>query len=379
MLADLGAEVVKLEPLGRGDDLRTIGRYRDREEHQDYFNANNHSKKSIALDLKDPAQRTIGQELAAQADVVVENFAPGTAERLGMGWEELEPLNPRLVYCSVSGFGQTGPFRSRLGMDPIIQASSGVMSVTGFPYHGPVMVGAPLADVIAGMYAAYTVIGALYAVARDGQGRRIDISMQAAMVAALGPRMGEPLQANTVPDRIGNQNAMRAPSDVYETRDGVQLFVMVLSDRVWAPFCRAMDCPNWLSDRRFATAAARVDHRDILNAMVKDRFVEWTASYLEQRLEAERVPFSRVNNYAEALVDPQIVHRGIVHSVDHPTAGRIRVVGPPWTMTGLQATVEPPPLLDQHGGEVLADWLGWDAAEIERFVAARSAGPETTS
>ena len=374
MLANLGAEVVKLEPPGRGDDLRSIGRYRGREQHEDYFNASNYSKKSVALDLKDPAQRAAAQELATKADAVVENFAPGTAGRLGMGWDDLHPLNPRLVYCSVSGFGQTGPYSNRLGMDPIIQAISGVMSVTGDADGRPMMIGAPLADVIAGMFAGYAVVGALYGVKRDGQGRHIDASMQAALVAALGPRLGESLQAGISPSRLGNQNPMRAPSDVYLTKDGVNLFVMVQNDRIWEPFCRAMDCPEWLKDSRFSPNKARVEHRDVLNTLVAERFAEWQAADIIPRLKAERVPFAPVNDYAEALADPQLAHRGFVQAVDHPTSDRIRVVGAPWIMTGPPIALTPPPLLGQHTSEVLADWLGWEAERIERLAAARPSG-----
>lgn len=375
MLANMGAEVVKLEPPVHGDEMRTIGRYHGREDHEDYFNANNYSKRSISLNLKDPAQRRVGQQLAARADVLVENFAPGTAARLGMGWNELRPMNASLVYCSVSGFGQTGPSGSRLAMDPVIQAVSGVMSVTGHPGQGPVMIGAPLADVIAGMFAGYAIVAALYAVKRDGLGRYIDVAMQAAMVAALGPRMGEALQAGICPTRRGNQNPMRVPSDVYLTKDGVNLFVMVQNQRHWEPLCRALDRPDWHADPRFESNESRVAHREVLNEMVLDRFAELTAADVIPLLEAERVPFANVNDYAEALADPQLAHRGQIYALDHPSAGRIRVVGAPWLMTGPQPPVTPPPLLDQHKARVLREWLGWDSAAIEEFCAEAAGGP----
>ena len=367
ILANLGAEVIKLEPPGHGDEMRIIGRYKGREEHEDYFNANNYSKKSIVLDLKDPDGLAAGRELAKRADVLVENFAPGTVKRLGMGWDDLHPLNPRLIYCSLSGFGQTGPYSDRLAMDPIIQAVSGVMSVTGYPDGEPTQIGAPLADVIAGMFAAHAILGALFAREHDREGRHIDLSMQAAMIAVLGPRMGETLQAGISPQRIGNQSPMRVPSDVYKTKDGVHIFIMVQNDRNWEPFCRALDCPHWLEDPRFATSRLRAKNREQIDKLVVDRFAEWLAEDLIPRLESERVPFAHVNNYTEALADPQILHRGQIRALDHPTAGRIRVTGPPWIMTGKQAEVRPPPLLGQHLTEVLRDWLGWSDEEIERF------------
>ena len=200
MLADLGAEVLKIERPGHGDDLRSVGRYPGRDGHEDYFYANNRSKKSVTLDLKDPNDRAVGQDLARAAHVVVENFSPGTAHRLGMGWEDLQPLNPKLIYCSLSGFGQTGPSRDRYALDPMIQAITGLMTVNGMPDDPPAMVGAPLSDVMAGMFAAFSVVSALHAVGRSGQGRHIDVSMQDATLSALGPRMGEPLQAGSIRD-----------------------------------------------------------------------------------------------------------------------------------------------------------------------------------
>ena len=370
MLANLGAEVVKLEPAGRGDEMRSVGRYRGREDHEDYFHASNYSKKSIGLNLKDPEQRSVGQALAARANAVVENYAPGTAARLGMGWEDLRPLNERLVYCSISGFGQSGVYGNRVAMDPIIQAVSGVMSVTGFPDGGPVMIGAPLADVISGMFAAYAVLGALYGVRDDGKGRYVDVAMQASMLAALSPRMGESLQAGISPVRLGNQNPMRVPSDVYPTKDGVELFVMVQNQRVWEPLCRALGCPEWNEDPRFESNALRVKNRDVINRLVAGRIAELPSADVMASMEAERVPFARVNDYARALTDPQVVHRGQIRTVEHPTSGRIRVIGPPWVMSGVTCTPDAPPLLDQHRAEVLLEWLEWDEATIARFCAA---------
>ena len=380
MLADLGAEVVKLERPGVGDEMRGIGRYAGREEHEDLFYASNRCKKSIALDLKDPTQREVGRTLAERADVVVENFAPGTADRLGMGWRDLQPRNPRLVYCSISGFGQTGPYRNRLAVDPIIQGISGVMSVTGFPDGDPVTVGAPLADIISGMFAAYAVLGALHGVARDDRGQYIDMSMQAGMIAALGPRMGEALQAGISPDRFGNENPMRVPSDTYRTSDGAFLHITVANDRHWAPFCRALDREDWIDDPRFATMRLRVRNREELRELVAARFAEGALAAWVPRLESERVPHGPVNSYVQALADTQVVHRGLVRTLDHPVSGPIKVIGPPWQSTRESPATTPPPLLGQHTDEVLGAWLGWGAEEIDRFREETStAGPAASA
>lgn len=367
MLANLGAEVVKVEPPDHGDGMRNAGRYAGRESHEDYFNATNNSKKSIVLDLKDEIHRQVGRELAKRADVLVENFAPGTAARLGMSWADLQPVKPNLLYCSISGFGQSGPESDRLAMDPVIQAVSGVMSVTGHPDSGPLQTGAPLADVITGMFAAYAIVGELHRTTLNRPGRYIDVSMQASLLAALGPRMGGALNAGIPPERIGNQNPMRAPCNVYQTRDRVHVFLMVHHDRVWAPFCRAMSRGEWIRNPRFATNALRCENRCELNALVASRFAESDAKDLTARLRAERVPYSVVNDYVQAVSDPQVVYRGVVQDVVHRTSGQIRVIGPPWLVNGQRVSVSAPPALDEHRDEVLQSWLGWALPNIERF------------
>jgi crotonobetainyl-CoA:carnitine CoA-transferase CaiB-like acyl-CoA transferase len=365
MLADMGAEVAKLERPGHGDDLRRTVPYRGREGHQDYYNALNRSKKSVALDLKNPLHRDLALRLAAHADVMVENYAPGTVARLGLGWDQMSRLNPRLVYCSVSGFGQTGPYRNRVALDPIIQAVSGSMSVTGEPDGEPMKIGAPVADVIAGMFAAYSIVSALHVVKRDGRGQHIDLSLQDAMLAVLGTRMGEPLQAGVSPQRLGNENPLRVPAGTCRTADGAWLEFMVLGEHNWPPFCRAMGRSTWRDDPRFGTMALRLQHRRQINKLVATRFLEHRAAYWARRLEAERIPYALVNDYRQALDDPQVAHRGLVRKLQHPTSGPIRVVGPPWIMSESGTTVSPPANLGQHTAEVLREWLGMAPGEIE--------------
>ena len=377
MLADLGAEIVKLERPGVGDDTRQVQRYEGREDHEDYFNASNRSKKSIELDLKNPAHRDVGQALAACADVVVENFAPGTAARLGMSWPDLQPRNPRLVYCSISGFGQEGPNRDRLALDTMTQAVSGLMSVTGFADGDPVIMGAPLCDVISGMFAAYAVLGALYSVAQDGQGQYIDVSMQDSVIAALGPRMGEALQAGRSSGRMGNENPIRVPSDTVRTRDGRFINITVVNERHWAPFCEATDLEDLIEDPRFADMPSRIRNRADLKPLLVARFAEETLSHWLSRLDAARLPYAPVNDYTQALADPQVAHRGLVHEVAHPQSGNIKVIGPPWITTRQAPSISAPPLLGQHAAEVLGTWLGWDAEAIAEFVG--SGGSEARS
>jgi formyl-CoA transferase len=358
MLAGLGAEVVKVEMPGHGDEMRSAGRYEGREAHEDYFNAHNYSKKSVVIDLKTPEGLELALRLAGKADVLVENFAPGTAERLGLGWSKVRERNPRIVYCSISGFGQSGPYRSWPAVDNIIQAISGVMSVTGQPELPPVQIGAPIADVTASMCAATSILGALYGVQRDGIGRYVDISMQAAFVYALSPRMGGVLHGVPPPKRLGNENPMRVPSDVYVTRDGVNLFINIVNDRGWPPFCRALKQPEWASDARFSANRARNSNRDIVNQLVREAMASWNSPELIERLIAERVPFAKVNDYAEAVADQQLLARGVVQEVEHITSGKVKVIGPPWTINEERPQMGAPPALGQHTDSVLREWLG---------------------
>lgn len=358
MLADMGAEIVKIERAGHGDDLRRTVPYTGREGHQDYFNALNRSKKSVALNLKNETHRALALRLIARADIVVENFSPGTVDRLGVGWEEARKLSPKLIYCSLSGFGQTGPHRNRLALDPIIQAVSGVMSVTGFPDGQPTMVGAPLADVIAGMFAAYAIVNALRVVTDTGGGQYIDMSMQDALLASVGTRMGETLQAGIAPPRLGNENPLRVPANTYRTADGLYIAVMVHDQSQWEPFCKALHAEEWIHDPQFRTMALRVQNRRDLNAVVALRFAEHGMQHWAARLDEYRLPYAQVNDYAQALEDPQVAHRGLVRELEHPTSGKIRVVGPPWRMSSTRTQIKPPPLLGQHTAEVLHEWLG---------------------
>jgi crotonobetainyl-CoA:carnitine CoA-transferase CaiB-like acyl-CoA transferase len=363
MLADMGADVIKLEEPERGDELRWVGRYPGRADHdEDYFNASNRSKRGIALNLKNDDDRAIAQRLADKADVVVENFSPGVAARLGLGWDELSSRNRKMIYCSISGFGQTGPYRNRLALDPIIQAASGVMSVTGQPGQDPMQVGAPIADVTAGMFAAYAIAVSLHSRAANGQGRYIDVSMLEAMVAVLGPRMGEALQAHRSPGRFGNQNPMRVPADAYKAKDGVYIDVIVQNDNHWRAFCTAVDRPAWFEEQRYATMAGRLAHRDELNELVRLRFLERPSADWLDGLDRNRVPYAVVNDYQAVLADPQIAFRGVIRSVDHPRSGPICVVGAPWKLSDVDVAPKPPPLLGQHTDEVLQEWLGLSRA-----------------
>ncbi|MEK6593259.1 MAG: CoA transferase [Pseudomonadota bacterium] len=368
MLADLGADVIKIEEPSHGDELRWVGRYQGRAPHdEDYFYASNRSKRSVGLNLKDPQHRAVALDLIARSDILVENFSPGVMDRLGLGWKDLSAVNQKLVYCSISGFGQQGPYRNRLALDPIIQAVSGIMNVTGEPGGAPMQVGAPIADVISGMFGAYTVVAALYAARDTGRGRYIDISMQDAMLSVLGPRMGESLQAGLDPARQGNGNPMRVPANTYKAADGKYIAIIVQNDNHWPVFCRAIDRLDLIEEPEYATMLGRVRHRAALDKLVSAAFAQRDSATWAQILAANRVPFAVVNSYLDALADEQVVFRGLVRELEHPASGKVRVVGPPWIMQDTRIEPTAPPLLGQHTEEVLKEWLGWDEECIARL------------
>lgn len=368
MLADLGADVIKIEEPHHGDELRWVGRYKGRAPHdEDYFYASNRSKRSVGLNLKDSHHRAIALELIARSDILVENFSPGVMDRLGLGWEKVSSVNPKLVYCSISGFGQQGPHRNRLALDPIIQAVSGIMSVTGEPDGAPMQVGAPIADVISGMFGAYAVVAALYAARDTGRGRYIDISMQDAMLAVLGPRMGEALQAGLNPARHGNGNPMRVPANCYRASDERYIAIIVQNDNHWPSFCKAIERLDLLEKLEYATMSGRAKHRARLDELVGAIFAQRDSGSWAEILAANRVPFAVVNSYLDALADEQVTHRGLVREVTHPASGKIRLVGPPWRISETRLTPTAPPKLSEHTEEVLRDWLGWDESRIANF------------
>lgn len=365
MLADLGADVIKIEEPKHGDELRWVGRYKGRAQHdEDYFYASNRSKRSVALDLKNPVHLDVAKELIQKSDILVENFSPGVMERLGLGWDKVSSWNSKLVYCSISGFGQKGPYRNRLALDPIIQAISGIMSVTGEPDGPPTQVGAPIADVLSGMFGAYSVVSALYAARESGRGRYIDISMQDALLAVLGPRMGESLQAGLNPARQGNGNPMRVPANTYRASDGKYITIIVQNDNHWPNFCKAINRSDLNEVSEYKTMVGRVKHRETLDRLVSDEFIKMDSAAWEKSLDDNRVPYALVNSYIEALNDEQVTHRGVVREIQHPVSGKIRVVGPPWVMADTSLEPTAPPLLGQHTNEVLFDWLGCDPERL---------------
>ncbi|MDR7449804.1 MAG: CoA transferase [Armatimonadota bacterium] len=380
ILSDYGAEVVKVEQPGTGDDARHWAPPRAPDGQATYFLAVNRGKRSVTLDLKHPEGRALAVELARRADVVVENFTPGTMDRLGLGYADLRAVNPRLVYCSVSGFGQTGPARDRAGYDAILQGVTGLMSITGEPDGPPVKVGVAVIDVVTALYAHGAILAALHHRERTGQGQHVELSLFECGIAALINAATAYLVGGEVQGRWGSAHPSIVPYQAFRARDGY-LMVGAGNERLWRAFCRVLGAPEWADDPRFASNARRVEHRAELVRLVEERLQgrsrdEWVAAFT-----AAGLPAGPINDVAQVFADPQVAAREMVVEVDHPTAGRLHLPGIPVKFLATPARVQgPPPLLGEHTGEVLRDWLGLGPDEVAALAArgafgTASAGP----
>lgn len=353
-LADLGADVIKVEQPDVGDDTRQWGPPSQGGEAAYYLSVNR-NKRSVAIDLKSEHGREVVRNLALKADVLVENFRPGTAARLGFGYDELSKANPGLVYASISGYGQTGPDSERPGYDAIAQARSGIMSVTGEAGGGPVRVGISSADIAAGMWATIGILAAVHEKQRTGQGQWVDISLLDGSVAWLTYVASGYFASGKIPQRYGSAHPTIAPYQAFASSDG---FVMVAvgNDALWRRFAVAIGREDLANDERFAMNVSRVRHRDELIALIEVVMVTGTTDYWVEKLNAAGVPVGPIQTVDQALTDPQILARGMVVEVQHPTAGALKLVNCPIHLTRTPVSVRmAPPLLGQHTEEVLAE------------------------
>ena len=365
ILGDLGAEVVKIEQPGSGDETRGWGPPFVADQSA-YFLSINRNKKSLTLDLKQPGGLEVLRRLVKWGDVLVENFRPGTMARLGMDYRQAQNINPRLIYCSVSGFGQGGPRANQPAYDQIVQGLSGVMSLTGPAEGPPTKFGVAISDIGAGMWAACAVSTALYHRERSGQGQWIDTTMLGGMVALLTFQAGRYFTTGEAPGLAGNKHPTIAPYETYKTADG-WLNVACGNEGHWRRFCRALGLEDLLSDERFATNADRVRYRAELNARLEAHIAGMHTAAAVAALEAAEVPVGPVFNLAEVFADPQAEHLGLRRSVPHPTAGDVSVTGFPWQYSETPAEIRyPPPRLGQPTDEVLAA-IGYEPDEIARL------------
>jgi crotonobetainyl-CoA:carnitine CoA-transferase CaiB-like acyl-CoA transferase len=370
VLGDLGADVVKVEQPGSGDDTRAWGPPFIGEE-SSYFLSINRNKKSITLDLKHPAGLEVLRRLVGWADVLVENFRPGTMARFGLDDQGARALNPRLIYCAISGYGQSGPRASQPAYDQIIQGMSGAMSLTG-PVEGPPSkFGIAISDIGAGMWAALAIGMALFHRERTGQGQYIDTTMLGGLVSLLTFQAGRYFTTGSPPGLAGNRHPTIAPYETFKTADG-WVNVGCGTDGQWQRLCEALGLEDLRADPRFTTNPSRVQNRPALNARLEPHLAALATDQVVAALEAVEVPVGAVFNLAEVFDDPQTRHLQLQQTIEHPTAGSISVTGFPWRYSESPAEIRlPPPLLGQHTDEILMA-LGYTAREIDQLHAAKA-------
>jgi CoA:oxalate CoA-transferase len=363
MLADLGAEVIKIEMPGGGDDSRHFGPFKDGE--SAYFMLLNRGKKSMTLDLKSERGREILLAMVKSCDVVIENFRPGVAKRLGLDYDSLAPLHPGLIYASISGFGQEGPLADRPAYDLIVQAMSGLMNVTGQRDGPPTAVGESVIDVCTGMFAAWGISTALFDRERTGKGRNLDIAMLDSMFSMMLTVLSMQLYTDRPPTRVGSRHPVTYPVDVFETTDG-HIVMVVTTDRGFAALCKAIGQPSLAEDDRFRTNADRNTNEAELKATIEAWTSAHTADDAVDALAEVGIPASPVLSVGDVVESDHIAHREMTSVVAHPTLGDVPLVHQPVRFSGADRTIQrPPPLLGEHTRELLASVLGLEEKQID--------------
>ncbi len=352
MLGDMGAEVIKIEEPQHGDDTRAWGPFVDG--WSSFFLGMNRNKKSVALDLKSRDGAEALRRLIRDADVLVESVRPGSLAKLGFGFDDAQNLNPRLVYCSISGYGQNGPRSGLPGYDVVIQGECGLMDVTGFPDGPPTRVGVAITDYLAGLYALQGILLALLDRGQTGKGQQVDIALLDSMMSALTLPVGIFFATHVSPGRMGNEHQSIAPYETLSASDGM-LIVAAGNPRLWKQFCEALDMPQFADDPRFATNSDRLQNREELKKELEQVLKSFTVEELTARLRAGNVPCGRVRSVAEALEDPQLAARNMIVEIARQDRGVVKVLGNPVKLSRTPAEIRrPPPKLGEHTEEVLA-------------------------
>jgi len=376
-LADLGAEVIKIERPKTGDDSRAFGppwlKDADGKDTKEsaYFACANRGKKSVTVNISKPEGQNIVRELARNADVLVENYKVGDLARYGLGYDDLKKLNPRIIYASVTGFGQTGPYRERPGYDFMIQGMGGVMSITGerddLPGGGAQRVGIPIADIMTGMYATIAICAALAHREKSGTGQHLDLALLDTQVGILSNQGMNYLATGVTPGRIGNAHPNIVPYQPFKTKDG-DVILACGNDNLFSKFCEVAGCGHLARDPRFATNSGRVENREAITALLAEIFAKRTTKDWCDALEAAGVANGPINNLKQVFEEPQVVARGMRIELDHAVAGKVPLIASPMKFSGTQLEFKnPPPVLGQHTDEVLGKSLKLDAAAIAKL------------
>ena len=364
LLGDLGAEIIKVEMPGKGDETRAWGPPFVEGE-STYYLSINRNKKSITVDMKSEKGREILLKLAAECDVIIENFLPGTVERLGVDYESVRKVKPDMIYCSISGFGQDGPFKSFPAFDLMMQGIGGLMSLTGEEDGNPVRIGVALIDLGAAMYAALGILSALLVKKESGQGQYVDVSLLDTEVSWLTYVAAAYLANGQMPKRMGTAHPSIVPYQAYKAKD--KYFILAVgNDAIWQRFCKGMNF-DFANDSKYATNVMRVKHRDELNTILNETFVQKDVAEWLKIFEEAKVPCGPVNDISEVVNHPQVNHRDMIVEMEHPKAGKVKVLGSPikLSLTPPEYKLHPP-LLGEHAEEILKS-LGYSENEILAF------------
>ena len=363
LLADFGADVLKIEHPGRGDMQRAFGPP-FLEGESPYYLINNRNKRGMTLDLRTDRGQEIFRKLVVGADVVAENYRPGVKKKLKIDYETLRAINPRLIYCSISGFGQTGPYGDRPGFDPIAQGMSGLSSVTGWEETGPIRVGVAIGDSLGGMFGMYGVLLALIERERSGEGQWVQTSLLEGLIAVLGFQAAKYFATGKRPERQGNDHAMMSPYGAFRTRDGT-MNIAAGNQGMWERLARALGLEGLIEDGRFRTVSDRMENRSALTALLEEKLGERTSAAWEGVLNEAGVANGPILHLDEVFEDPQVLHQEMILEQTHPTIGKIKQLGFPTKLSRTPATLRlPPPLMGEHTDEVLGE-LGYTTEEIQ--------------
>jgi crotonobetainyl-CoA:carnitine CoA-transferase CaiB-like acyl-CoA transferase len=365
LLADMGADVIKIEPPGRGENTRRMGPPFVNGESGAFLSVNR-NKRGMTINLKEPEGVRLFHRLAETADVVVENYRPGVVKRLGIDYETLRTINPRIIYCSISGFGQTGPYSNRGGYDLIAQGMTGIMSVTGEKGGNPVKCGLPITDLGAGMFACYGILTALIAREHTGEGQYVDTSLFEAGLAMSVWESTEYWYSGQVPQPTGSAHRLSSPYQAFRASDGY-FTIGADTEHHWPLFCELIGLPELVEDSRFSDNRSRMSHLQELVQLVEEKTAAYPRSYWLEKFEAVGIPAGPINSYPEALSDPHTIARNMVHNLEHPVAGSIKALGIPVKLSLTPGEiVRPAPTLGEHNKDLLAE-LGYTAEEMENL------------
>lgn len=367
-LADLGADVIKVEVPGRGDDARLFGPFHNGE--SGYFMTLNRNKRSVTLDLRQKEGQEVLRDLIVEADVLLENFTIGTMDNWGIGYESLREINPRLIFASITGFGQFGPYAERVAFDAIAQAMGGLMSITGYPDNPPTRVGTSLGDINAGNFMTIAILAALLQRSRTGEGQRIDISMHDCIFAILENAVVRYTMTGQNPTRIGSRHASVAPYDVFQAQDGF-VIIACANEATWQRLCKAMGQPELISHERFLLNDNRAQNIKELSDLINAWTGKLELAAILEVLQQNAVPAAPILTIGDLAGDPHISARRMLVETEHPVAGKVRIPGIPFKMSASPDAIErPAPVLGQHTEEVLTQ-LGYDAERITRLKSAK--------